>query len=114
MVVDKDVHLGHLKWLLENFYKRLLGEEIKFRWRRSYFSFVEPGVELDIKWGDRWVEVVGAGMLHPNVFKSTGHDPKKWKGLAFGSTVDRLIMIKYGIPDIRLLYSGDLRFLKQF
>jgi phenylalanyl-tRNA synthetase alpha chain len=114
LVVDKDLNLGHLKWILENFYKRLLGGDIEFRWRRSYFSFVEPGVELDIKWGDDWVEVVGAGMLHPNVFKACGHDPEKWRGLAFGSTIDRLVMIKHGIPDIRLLYSGDLRFLEQF
>lgn len=114
LVVEKNVDLGHLKWLLEHFYKKLFGADLQFRWRPSYFSFVEPGVELDIKWGDRWLEVVGAGMLHPNVFKVAGVDPTEWKGLAFGSTVDRLAMIKYGIPDIRLLYQGDSRFLKQF
>ena len=114
LVMGENVHLGNLKWLLENFYRKLLGEKIEFRWRRSYFSFVEPGLELDIKWGNRWLEVVGGGMLHPNVIQAGGHDPKKWKGLAFGSTVDRLVMIKHQIPDIRMLYGGDLRVIKQF
>jgi phenylalanyl-tRNA synthetase alpha chain len=117
LAVDKNLHLGQLKWLLENYYRRLLGEQIEFRWRPSFFSFVEPGVELDIKWNGKWLEVLGAGMLHPNVFKAVGREKEYeagYRGLAFGSTVDRLAMIKYGIPDIRLLYSGDLRFLKQF
>lgn len=114
LVVEENVNLGQLKWLLENFYRSIFGQKLEFRWRPSYFSFVEPGVEGDIKWGDRWLEVVGAGMLHPNVFTAAGRDPKKWKGLAFGSTVDRLAMLKYGIPDIRELYHGDKRFLDQF
>jgi phenylalanyl-tRNA synthetase alpha chain len=117
LAVEKDANLGQLKWLLENYYRHLLGDSIQFRWRPSYFSFVEPGVELDIKWGDRWLEVVGAGMLHPNVFKAAGREKEYasgYRGLAFGSTVDRLAMIKYGIPDIRAFYGGDLRFLKQF
>jgi phenylalanyl-tRNA synthetase alpha chain len=69
---------------------------------------------VDIKWGDRWLEVCGAGMLHPNVFKAAGVDPAEWQGFAFGSTIDRLAMIKYGIEDIRHFYAGDNRFLKQF
>ena len=114
LVVAEDVHLGHLKWLLEEFYRHIFGTHLEFRWRRSFFSFVEPGVELDIKWGGKWLEVVGAGMLHPNVFAATGRDPKKWRGLAFGTGLDRIAMIKYGISDIRLFYGGDPRFLKQF
>ncbi len=114
LVVDKDLTIGHLKWLLEHFYRSLFGQQLEFRWRPSYFSFVEPGLELDIKWGDRWLEVVGCGMLHPNVFKAAGRDPEVWKGLAFGSTVDRLAMIKYGLTDIRQLYQSDSRFLNQF
>ena len=112
--IDQNVQMGHLKGMIEYFYRRLLGDKIEFRWRPSYFSFVEPGLELDIKWGNKWLEVVGAGMYHPNVFKACGRDADKWHGLAFGSAVDRLAMIKYGITDIRQFYSGDLRFLKQF
>lgn len=118
LVVAEDVHLGHLKWLLEEFYRGIFGRNLEFRWRRSFFSFVEPGVELDIRWKDsptgEWIEVVGAGMLHPNVFAAAGHDPKKWRGLAFGMGLDRLVMIKHGINDIRLLYGDDIRFLRQF
>lgn len=114
LVVGEEVHMGNLKWMLEEFYRTIFGPDIEFRWRRSFFSFVEPGVELDIKWGGKWLEVVGAGMLHPNVFAATGRDAKKWRGLAFGTGLDRLAMIKYGINDIRLFYSDDMRFLKQF
>lgn len=114
LVVAEDVHLGHLKSLLEGFYRHIFGADLEFRWRRSFFSFVEPGVELDIKWGGKWLEVVGAGMLHPNVFTAAGRDPGRWRGLAFGTGLDRIAMIKYGINDIRLFYSGDTRFLKQF
>jgi len=114
LVVGNDVHMGNLKWLLEEFYKHIFGADLEFRWRRSFFSFVEPGVELDIKWGGKWLEVVGAGMLHPTVFTRAGRDATKWRGLAFGTGLDRLAMIKYGISDIRLLYGDDIRFLKQF
>jgi phenylalanyl-tRNA synthetase alpha chain len=108
------ITMAHLKWVLENFYKKLFGKDIEIRIRASFFSFVEPGIEVDIKWGNRWLEVCGAGMLHPNVFKLVGLDPNEWQGLAFGSTIDRLAMIKYGIEDIRQFYAGDLRFIKQF
>lgn len=108
------ITMAHLKWTLETFYKKLFGADIEMRMRASFFPFVEPGVEVDIKWGDKWLEVCGAGLLHPNVFKSAGLDPNEWQGLAFGSTIDRLAMIKYGIEDIRHFYSGDKRFLDQF
>ncbi|NQV88139.1 MAG: phenylalanine--tRNA ligase subunit alpha [Parcubacteria group bacterium] len=116
LAVDKPgkITMTHLKDTLEQFYKKLAGKKVEMRFRTSFFPFVEPGVEVDIKWGDKWLEVCGAGMLHPNVFKAAGLDPKEWQGFAFGSTVDRMLMIKYGIEDIRLLYSGDLRFVNQF
>ncbi len=82
--------------------------------RPSYFPFVEPGLEIDIKLGDKWLEVMGAGMVHPNVLKAVGYDPKEIQGFAFGLGLERLAMIKYKIDDIRLFYSGDLRFINQF
>src|SRR3989339_816455 len=94
-------------------YKILFGDQVEIRFRASFFSFVEPGVEVDIKWGKRWLEVCGAGLLHPNVFTAAGVDPNEWQGLAFGSTIDRLAMIKYGVEDIRHFYQGDSRFLHQ-
>ncbi|OHA60286.1 MAG: phenylalanine--tRNA ligase subunit alpha [Candidatus Vogelbacteria bacterium RIFOXYD1_FULL_42_15] len=116
LAIDKPgkITMADLKGTLEHFYRELFGKDIEIRMRASFFPFVEPGVEVDIKWGDRWLEVCGAGMLHPNVFKAAGLDPNEWQGFAFGSTIDRLAMIKYGIEDIRHFYNGDLRFLKQF
>ncbi len=114
LVVEEGVTMSHLKGMLEFFYKRMLGAETELRFRASFFPFVEPGVEVDIKWGNRWLEVCGAGLAHPNWLRACKRDPEKWRGLAFGSAVDRLAMIKYGIEDIRHFYSGDLRFLKQF
>ena len=108
------ITMAELKGTLITLYKKLFGENIEMRFRPSFFPFVEPGVEVDIKWGDRWLEVVGAGLLHPNVFKAAGVDPNEWQGLAFGGGVDRLAMIKYGIEDVRHFYQGDTRFLKQF
>lgn len=108
------ITMADLKGTLEHFYRELFGQDIEMRLRASFFPFVEPGVEMDIKWGDRWLEVCGAGMLHPNVFKAAGLNPADWQGLAFGSTIDRLAMIKYGIEDIRHFYNNDLRFLQQF
>lgn len=108
------ITMAELKGVLSTLYKKLFGENIEIRFRASFFSFVEPGIEVDIKWGDRWLEVCGAGLLHPNVFTAAGLNPNEWQGLAFGSTVDRLAMIKYGIEDIRHFYQGDMRFLKQF
>ena len=90
--------------------------DMQFRFRPSYFPFVEPGVEVDIKRkGDsKWLEVMGAGMVHRNVLKAVGYDPNIVQGFAFGMGTDRLAMLKYKIPDIRFFYNGDLRFIKQF
>jgi phenylalanyl-tRNA synthetase alpha chain len=114
LYVDKDVSLGHLKGVIEHFLKKLYGENVEIRFRPSFFPFVEPGVEVDMKFNGKWLEMGGAGMVHPNVFKTVGIDPAVWKGFAFGFGIDRLVMMKHNITDIRLLYSGDLRFINQF
>ena len=114
MYVDKDVSLATLTGALTHFYKKLLGDDVELRFRPSYFSFTEPSVEIDMKFKGKWLEMLGGGMIHPNVMKAAGVDHTKWRGFAFGGGIDRLIMIKYGIDDIRHLYSGDLRFVNQF
>lgn len=116
LMVGKDISLANFKFVVEEFFKKFFkGQKIDFRFRASYFPFVEPGVEVDIKLqnGD-WMEVMGAGMVHRNVFNAVKYNPNDWQGFAFGMGIDRLAMIKYKIPDIRLFYNGDLRFIKQF
>ena len=114
LYVNKTVSMAELKGTLEKFLKEFLGPEAKIRLRSSYFGFVEPGVEVDVWWNNRWLEVMGAGLVHPHVIASSGLDPKVWKGFAFGMGVDRLVLMRYGIDDIRHLYSGDLRLINQF
>ena len=114
LYVDKDVSLGHLKGVIEHFLKKLYGDDVEIRFRPSFFPFVEPGVEVDMKFNGKWLEMGGAGMVHPNVLKTVGIDPSIWKGFAFGFGIDRLVMMRHNITDIRLLYSGDLRFINQF
>ena len=123
LMVGKKVSLANLKAVMETFFKEFFsarggsasgGGNIEIRLRPGYFPFVEPGVEIDVKFKGKWMEVVGAGMVHPNVLKGVGLDPREWQGFAFGMGIDRLAMIKYKIDDIRLFYSGDLRFIKQF
>jgi len=115
MVVGKNITLANLKFTLEEFFSRFFSpKKIEFRYRPSYFPFVEPGFEVDIKLNGKWFEVLGAGMVHPRVFEYAGYNPYDWQGFAFGMGLDRLTMIKYNIPDVRLFYSGDLRFIKQF
>ena len=109
------ITLAHLKGVLEYFLKEYFGNDIEFRMRPGFFPFVEPGIEVDIKFGEgKWVEILGAGMVHPNVLKAVVIDPEKYAGFAFGTGVERLVMLEYGITDIRLFQSGDLHFLKQF
>lgn len=126
LMVDKHISIAHLKGVLKEFLSRLFGREVKVRIRPGYFPFVEPGLEVDFsclicdgkgckvckKTG--WVEFMGAGMVHENVLKAGGIDPKKWQGWAFGFGLTRLVMMRHGIDDIRLLLSGDLRFINQF
>ena len=126
LMIDKQISMANFKAIMEHFLKSFFGKKIKMRLRPSFFPFTEPSFEIDIscvackgkgcsvckKTG--WVEVMGAGMVHPNVLKAGGLNPKNWQGFAFGMGIERLIMMKYKIDDIRLFYNGDLRFLKQF
>ncbi len=126
LVIDEGISLAHLKGTLEVFVKHMLGENSKLRFRPSYFPFTEPSYEVDVscfKCGGKgcnlckqtgWIEILGSGMVHPNVLKMNGYDPEKYSGFAFGTGLDRLAMFKYGITDIRLLYANDVRFLNQF
>ena len=116
LMVGKNVSLANFKFVVEEFFKKFFkGQKIDFRYRASYFPFVEPGLEVDIKLGKSgWLEVMGAGMVHRNVFDAVKYNPEDVQGFAFGMGIDRMAMIKYKIPDIRLFYSGDLRFIKQF
>ena len=114
MCVDKHVSLAHLKGTLETMFKKLFGDDVEIRFRPSFFPFTEPSVEVDMRWKDRWLEMGGAGLIHPNVFKSVGIDPTEWTGFAFGFGIDRITMLKYNITDVRLLYNGDLRLVNQF
>ncbi len=114
LMVGRDVSLANLKYIIREFLKKLVGRDIAIRFRPSYFPFTEPSIEVDIKMGNQWLEIMGAGMLHPNVFSYAHYPPNEWQGFAFGLGLDRVAMIKYGIPDIRLFYSGDTRFTRQF
>ncbi len=126
LVVNKEVSISNFKAVIEELFKRIFSTSIKTRIRPGYFPFVEPGFEIDIACygcqgkncpickGTGWLEVMGAGMVHPEVFKNAGYNPLHWQGFAFGMGLDRLAMIKYGISDVRLFYQNDLRFLKQF
>lgn len=114
LYVNKSVSMAELKGTLEYFFKKFLGNDVKIRFRPSFFGFVEPGVEVDVWWNDRWLELAGAGMVHPHVITSSGLDPQTWKGFAFGMGIDRLVLLRYGVDDIRHLYAGDLRLINQF
>ncbi len=126
LVVDKGISLADLKGTLEVFMKKMLGQNTELRFRPSYFPFTEPSYEVDVscfKCGGKgcnlckdtgWIELLGSGIVHPNVLRMNGYDPDIYSGFAFGVGLDRLAMFKYGITDIRLLYQNDVRFLKQF
>ena len=131
LVIDKGIHLGHLKWTLETFLKAFFErEDIVLRLRPSYFPFTEPSVEVDVGYtiekgqrviggsGDAdnggWMEVLGSGMVHPKVIAACGLDPAEWQGFAFGTGVDRLAMLKYGMNDLRAFFDGDLRWLRHY
>ncbi|MBI3633781.1 MAG: phenylalanine--tRNA ligase subunit alpha [Candidatus Vogelbacteria bacterium] len=127
LMVDKNVSMANLKGVLEEFLKRLFGKSnLVIRLRPSFFPFVEPAVEIDMSCfkcegggcgickQTGWVEILGAGMVHPAVLNNGKIDPRVWKGFAFGGGIDRIAMLKYGVDDIRLFYGGDLRFIDQF
>ena len=102
-----------MKAVLLHFYKKVLGEDVEIEFRPSFFPFTEPSVEVHAKFKGKWLEMMGGGMLHPNVLRNAGFDPEKVQGFAFGGGLDRIAMIKWNIPDVRLFYQGDLR-LNQF
>ncbi len=119
LMVGKGVSLANFKFIIEEFFREFFKEKVEFRFRPSYFPFVEPGLEVDIKFSadndkSKWLEVMGAGMVHRAVFEAAHYNPDEHQGFAFGVGLERLAMIKYKIPDIRLFYGGDLRFIRQF
>lgn len=111
--IEDGVSMANLKGVLTEFYKKMLGEGTEIEFRPSFFPFTEPSIEVHAKWKGRWLEMMGGGMLHPNVLRNVGLDPEKVQGFAFGGGLDRIAMIKWGVPDVRLFYQGDLR-LNQF
>ena len=126
LVIDKNINLGNLKSTLELFAKKMFSKDTKVRFRSSYFPFTEPSVEVDVSCfnckgkgcpickNSGWIEILGAGMVHPNVLKMSGYDPEVYSGFAFGIGIERVAMLRYGIKDIRKFYQNDLRFLRQF
>ena len=126
LVIDETTHLGHLKWCLEEFCKAFFEvDAVKMRFRASHFPFTEPSMEVDIgcSWeggqvkigtGDDWLEILGSGMVHPKVIAAGGLDPEKYQGFAFGMGIDRIAMLKYGIPDLRAFFEADLRWLRHY
>ncbi len=126
LVIDKHTHLGHLKWCLEEFCKAFFEvDAVKMRFRPSYFPFTEPSLEVDIGCarlgneirigeGDDWLEILGCGMVHPQVLKNVDLDPDVYQGFAFGMGIDRIAMLKYGIPDLRAFFDADLRWLRHY
>lgn len=126
LIIDENISFTHLRGVISEAFRQLLGKDTKFRFRTSYFPFVEPGAEVDVTCsmcggkGCRvckyvgWLEMLGCGMVHPNVLKAVGYDPEKYTGLAFGAGIERMLMIRHQIPDIRYFYENDLRFLNQF
>lgn len=115
MAIDKDLNMKDLMGLLTGYMQEIFGEEVRTRFRPHLYPFVEPGMDLDIQMPDgSWREMLGSGMAHPVVLKNMGIDSEKWQGIMWGMGIDRYAMQEYGIDDIRLFSSGDLRFLKQF
>jgi phenylalanyl-tRNA synthetase alpha chain len=126
LVIDRDIHMGHLKWTLDTFIARFFETEgVTTRFRPHHFPFTEPSAEMDVQCdrsggeirigqGSDWLEILGCGMVHPNVLKNCGLDPEEWQGFAFGCGVDRLGMLKYGMPDLRDMFASDTRWLSHY
>jgi phenylalanyl-tRNA synthetase alpha chain len=119
LAVDEGLSMAHLKGMLQHFVRELLGPTFEIRLRPDYFPFTEPSVEVDVLWTDRngrrqWLELLGAGMVDPNVFVHCGIDPERWTGFAWGMGLERVAMLRHGVSDLRLLFDSDLRFLEQF
>ncbi|WP_163848572.1 phenylalanine--tRNA ligase subunit alpha [Pseudooceanicola aestuarii] len=125
LAIDRDLSMANLKWVLEEFFSAFFGTKVKTRFRASHFPFTEPSAEVDIQCsfeggmvkvgqGDDWLEVLGSGMVHPKVLKAGGIDPDEYQGFAFGMGIDRIAMLKYGIPDLRAFFDSDLRWLRHY
>ncbi|KAA5601846.1 phenylalanine--tRNA ligase subunit alpha [Blastochloris sulfoviridis] len=126
LVIDTESHLGHLKWILEEFCKAFFEvKDVKMRFRPSFFPFTEPSMEVDIQCrrgkdeirfgeGEDWLEILGCGMVHPNVLRNCGIDPDVYQGFAWGMGIDRIAMLKYGLPDLRAFFEADVRWLKHY
>ena len=126
LAIDRDISMANLKWVLEEFCRAFFEvDEVELRFRASHFPFTEPSAEVDLRcsWeggqlkvgeGDDWMEILGSGMVHPKVLKAAGVDPNQWQGFAFGMGIDRLAMLKYGIPDLRAFFDSDLRWLRHY
>lgn len=126
LAIDRDISMANLKWTLEEFCRAYFEvDKVELRFRASHFPFTEPSAEVDIRcsWeggqlkigeGDRWMEILGSGMVHPKVLSAAGVDPNQWQGFAFGMGIDRLAMLKYGIPDLRAFFESDLRWLRHY
>jgi phenylalanyl-tRNA synthetase alpha chain len=126
LVIDRNIHLGHLKWTLETFLKAFFErDDVVIRMFPSYFPFTEPSADVQVGWSwengrrviggsENWMEVLGSGMVHPRVIANAGLDPNEWQGFAFGTGVDRLAMLKYGMSDLRAFFDGDIRWLKHY
>ena len=126
LAIDKDISMANLKWVLEEFVKSFFEvDDVELRFRASHFPFTEPSAEVDIRcsWeggtlkvgeGDDWLEILGSGMVHPKVLQAGGIDPAEWQGFAFGMGIDRIAMLKYGIPDLRAFFDSDLRWLRHY
>ncbi|MEO0342843.1 MAG: phenylalanine--tRNA ligase subunit alpha [Pseudomonadota bacterium] len=126
LAIDRNISMAHLKWTLEEFCRNFFGiDNLELRFRASHFPFTEPSAEVDIRcsWaggqlkigeGDDWLEILGSGMVHPNVLQNAGVNPEEWQGFAFGMGIDRIAMLKYGIPDLRAFFESDLRWLRHY
>jgi phenylalanyl-tRNA synthetase alpha chain len=126
MAIGKDISMANLKWVLEEFCRAFFEvDHVELRFRASHFPFTEPSAEVDLRcsWdngqlkvgeGDDWMEILGSGMMHPKVLSAGGIDPDKWQGFAFGMGIDRIAMLKYGIPDLRAFFDSDLRWLRHY
>tara|TARA_A100001037_G_scaffold300636_1_gene328560 strand:+ start:1984 stop:2958 length:975 start_codon:yes stop_codon:yes gene_type:complete len=114
LLIEEDASFSQLKGLLEDFISDFFGSDTDIRFRPSYFPFTEPSAEVDIKWKKGWLEILGCGMVHPNVLEMAGIDSKKFTGFAFGLGPERIAMLKHDIPDLRAFFENDIRFIKQF
>ncbi len=126
LAIDRDISMANLKWVLEEFCRAFFEvDKVELRFRASHFPFTEPSAEVDIRYsnvggqlkigeGDKWMEILGSGMVHPKVLAAAGVDPTEWQGFAFGIGIDRMAMLKYGIPDLRAFFESDLRWLRHY